>query len=166
MSNRKQNSSPLQHESRNIIVHRVTSWVVSILFSLGTAFSVCFVTARLFDYYVGDLFKHGFDAGVGVIVIWMGFPIIFVFALIIFILIIWSGVGRVPISLIDAVTSWLASIMVGLGAGYIILLMASNNLKTDSYKAFSNNQSLILFGFPFFSLVIYAIVLATLRLRR
>ena len=162
MSNRNQNSSPPQHESRNIIIHRVTSWLVSILFSLGTAFSVCFVTAHLFNYYLANLNRYTFEPAVVFVFIWiLEFNTIFLSALF-----IWIAVGRVHISLINAVISWLASLMVGIGMGYIILLMASNNLKTDSYKAFSNNERLILLGFPFFSIVIYAIVLTALRRRR
>jgi hypothetical protein len=162
MSNRKQNSSPLQRDSRNMTTDGDAGCGTSILFSLGTAFCVCFVTANLFNYYVGQLHRHTLNSGLGVFFIFMfKFPIIFVLAFI-----IWIWVGRGGRYFNDAFTSWLTSLMVGLGMGYIILLMASNNLKTDSYQDFSNNQTLIGFGFPFFSLVIYAIVLATLPRRR
>ena len=87
-----------------------------------------------------------------------GLPILFVIALI-----IWKIFSRHSRDLIDAFTRWIVSLPIGLGAGYLIIVMMSNNWKTESYSAFVHNQELIVLGFPFFSLVTYALVLAMLR---
>lgn len=158
MTNRNGNSSVTQNERRNT-VDITTDWIVSIVLSFGTAFSVCALTARLFDYYVGERFKQGLDAGAGMVFIFLfGLPILFVIALV-----IWKIFARQSRDLINAFTRWIVSLTIGLGVGYLIILTMSNNWKTESYSAFVHNQELIVLGFPFFSLGIYALVLAILR---
>ncbi|NJM63800.1 MAG: hypothetical protein HC849_32465 [Oscillatoriales cyanobacterium RU_3_3] len=160
MSNREQNPSPPQHESRNTNQDE-DDCDATFLFSFGTSFCVCLVTAILFNSYMGGR-GYGLDAGLGVLSIFIFyFPIISVLAFI-----IWIKIGRKGRDFKNAFASWFTALMVGLGTGCIIISIASNGLTTDSYRAFSNNQSLIGWGFPFFSLVTYAIVLAKLPRRQ
>lgn len=156
MSNREKKSSPLQHESPNT-TNDEDDCDAAFLFSFGTSFCVCLVTAILSQSYMEGL-GYGLDAGAGLVYIFMfHFPIISVLAFV-----IWIKVGRKGRDFKNAFASWFTSLMVGLGTGCIIISIASNGLTTDSYRAFSNNQGLIYLGFPFFSLVTYAIVLAKL----
>jgi hypothetical protein len=160
MSDKEKNSSPLQHESGNT-TNEEDDCDAAFLFSFGTSFCVCFVTTILFKSYMEGL-GYGLDAGLGVISIFIfHFPIISILALL-----IWIKVGKKGRNFKNAFASWFTSLIVGLGTGCIIISIASNGLTTGSYRAFSNNQSLIALGFPFFSLVTYAIVLAKLPRRQ
>ena len=106
MTNKNGNSSAPQNERRNS-VDIITGWVVSIVLSFGTAFSICAVTARLFDYYVQERFKQGLDAGVGMVFLFLfGLPILFVIALI-----IWKIFSRHSRDLIDAFTRWIVDLL-------------------------------------------------------
>lgn len=168
MSNREQNLSPLQRHSRNGTTDKdagcgtsILGCCTSILLSLGTTFSVCFVTSHLFyDYYMRYSFTgltKQLEGEFTVLCIWLlGFPIIFVIALI-----IWLVTVRRSSSLKNAVTNWLASLIVGLGVSHTIVLVAFNFWEANTDPAFLNSQvSIILLVVPLCSLVIYAIFLA------
>lgn len=139
--------------------NRNSTWGLSILFSFSTAFLIVIVTAKLFDYYVGERFKHGLDAGAGVVFLFLfGLTIMFVIALL-----VWRVVSGKPRNLNSSFVRWIVSLAIGLGAGYLIILMITNNWKTESYADFVHNQELIVFGFPFFSMIIYTFSLSVLH---
>jgi len=106
-----------------------------------------------------ERFGQGLDAGVGVIFIYFfGLPIMFVIALL-----IWKFFTGEPRDLFSSFIRWTVALPIGLGAGYLITLVMTNNWKTESYANFVHNQELIVFGFPFFSLGTYTLVLTVLR---
>ncbi len=160
MSNWNKETAPQEHQTLDSRVNASPGCGATMLSSLGTSFSICLVTDKLWHYYMVELFQHGLDAGVGLMAIYLfEFPIIFVSAVI-----IWQTIGRLS-STHRNTERWLVSLLIGLIAGYLILLAASNNWRTESYAAFVNTQGLILLGYPSFSLGVYTIALATLRFR-
>jgi hypothetical protein len=161
MTNRR-NSAPSPNEPENTkryLIDTITGWVVAVLLNFGTTFAICTATAKLFDDYVGQRFRHGLDAGVGIVFIYLfGFPILFVITVV-----LWLMFGMQHRELVAATTKWAIALSLGLAIGYTIVLIISLNWRTDSYEAFVHNQGIIALGFPSFALMTYGCILARLR---
>jgi hypothetical protein len=77
MSNQNKNSASQEHQIQKSRVNASPGYGLALLASFGTSFSVCLVTAKLFHYYMVELFRQGLDGGVGTIWIMLfGFPIL------------------------------------------------------------------------------------------
>jgi hypothetical protein len=142
-------------------VNVVFPLVFGVLISGATAYSIVWVSLKLYDHFVDGILNQGFSAGIGLIIIAsFTFPITFVCALV-----LWLDASRPRLSMAKDLASWLVALPVSLGLstptayGLANSILRSKNW-TVSFDGDDGGMLLLLgIGFPALTLSIYAWVL-------